>query len=175
MTTAVTTTRSRVTTDGFSFLYVWDNAAYGATAMDGRYAGAFGSDGLSGSAPQPTRREWSVEMWGGSHVEGSETPASYLRRPRGVGFTPKRVRSVSYVLLLNDILRIIGELRPSCAKAGIDEVLSSSVEGVIACKSAAELGANISPEKSLSAEPGGVIAIARARADATRRGSASDC
>ena len=39
------------------------------------------------------------------------------------------------------------KLSPSCARAGIDEVLSSSVEGVIACKSAAELGANILSKK----------------------------
>ena len=73
------------------FLYVCDNAAYGATAVDGRYAGALGSDGLSGFVPQPTRREWSVVLWGGFARLGVWDAGAVLEATEGVGLMPKRV------------------------------------------------------------------------------------
>ena len=48
-------------------------------------------DGLSGFVPQPTRREWSVVLWGGFARLGVWDAGAVLEATEGVGLMPKRV------------------------------------------------------------------------------------
>ena len=65
------------------------------------------------------------------------------------------------------------KLSPSCARAGIDEVLSLQWKGSSHASQRRSWAPTFCRRSHLSAKPGGVFAIARARADATRRGIAS--